>query len=286
VPDKYLLFRHEERRYQRRRKKIEWKTWYFVFVKEPPNQLTWWQRLFVGKSFSHVFAFSQVGPCVQILESTSYALEVMLWHHPDGMHLSLGADAVAAQFSVLGDTVLKIHYPVSRLKTVFSLANFSPGCVNISKNLLGIDDWVFTPNQFCQWLLENGAELYHDEKINQILDELAGYPLSVMAREQIKVAWKEGNIMGGGGRAKAQQRAQQKASERAAQQLEQDRAQAQQSLLLQQQQIEESRRREQADADKIKAENQRQADLMKRQALGNYSLIGTSELGVQDSLGG
>jgi hypothetical protein len=165
--------------------KTELKTWYFAFFKNPRQRLPAWIKFCMRENYSHVLAFSQIHNFVQVLDPVHSHLDVSLRIHPSGCHLPMPVDFIALDFALHGAEVVKITYPVDRTPTTITFTNLFPGCVTIAKGLLGISEWVFTPWQFHQWLLENGGELLTKEKQDLLLDQLVGCHLTSDERQNI-----------------------------------------------------------------------------------------------------
>lgn len=208
-------------------------------------------------NYTHVAAFSQIGNFVQVIDPIASKIEVQLRVHPLGPEAVLSADIIAIDFIAHGATVIKIDYDVDETLTSHHITNFFPGCVTICKGLLGVAEWVFTPWQFKQWLMDNGGELLDKDKQAQILAADIGRSLSETEQKEVFALLRKGSVMPKKNNAAQQQ---------------------QQRLSVQEQQA-------QQDAANLAAENKRKTDANQRALLGRTSLIRTSELGVNQTLG-
>lgn len=137
-------------------------------------------------NFSHVLAFSQVDNYVVVLDPVHSHLDVSLRIHPHGPEKTLPVDVIALDFALHDNAeIVKIEYPVDKTFTSHAITNHFPGCVTLCKGLLGVAEWVFTPWQFYQWLLENGGEPFTKEKQEALITEMVGRNLSDAEKRNI-----------------------------------------------------------------------------------------------------
>jgi hypothetical protein len=244
--------------FERLKRQKQERTWYFAFFKSSQYSLPAWMRWCMRDNYTHVLAFSQVDNYVQVVDPVQCNIEVSIRIHPLGREHFLHADFIALDFMVRGADVVKIVYDVDATPTSHTLPNFFPGCVTIAKGLLGISEWIFTPWQFYQWLLENRGELLTEERLDMLYEAWFGHRLTPDERCNIFRQLRRNSPMVSRHNNAAKQ---------------------QEQLLMQEQQ------RAQKQANVLAAENKRKSDAAYRQRLGRSSLINTSELGVQDTLG-
>jgi hypothetical protein len=130
--------------------------------------------------FTHVVAFSQIanGCAVQVLNQARHGLDIHVRLNPQGPDQPIPVDFVAVDFVLHGGEVVKITHRKDRTLTSHHITNFFPGCVTLSKQLLGVAEWIFTPKQFHSWLLEHGGEPLTDDKLDQEVERLVGRPVA------------------------------------------------------------------------------------------------------------
>lgn len=206
-------------------------------------------------NFTHVLAFSAVEglPFIQVIDPVRSFTDVRILYHPHGSHILLNPDVIALDFSCYGGRVVRLETFVSRRPRSHHLTNWFPGCVTVCKGLIGLADWVFTPWQFYRWLLEHGGVEYDSAHCEALFRGMTG---AAFTPANLFRMWGVGAMP------------------------KHDNAAAQQ-----QQRLKDEEKRANAAAAAQEAENQRVADARRRQLLGQSSLITTSALGVQDTLG-
>lgn len=135
--------------------------------------------------YTHVISFSQVDQFVQVLDPIHTHLAVSLRIHPEGVAHCLPVEVIALDFAAHGAEIVRITYPVDGVSTSHHLTNWFPGCVTIAKAVLGVADWVFTPGQWRDWLLEHGGEVFGEAAQAEAMDVLFGRTLSPDERRLI-----------------------------------------------------------------------------------------------------
>jgi hypothetical protein len=143
--------------------------------------------------FVHVLAFAQVDNWVQVIDPVATHVQIELRRAQDPAVI-IPAELIALDFAYHGGTVVRIDFPISRTLTSHHLTNWFPGCVTLAKNLLGVAEWVFTPNQFYHWLLENGGQALSTEDYLEIETLHFGHPLSIAEQEMIFSMAQKGRI--------------------------------------------------------------------------------------------
>ncbi len=233
------------------------RTWYFAFSRDGQGRVSWWLDLFMKGQFTHVLAFSAIDNHVLVVNPIQSNIEFVLNFNPAGCHLPMPVEVIALDFALHGHEVVKIDYAIDKEPTSHALTNFFPGCVTIAKGILGISDWIFTPWQFHQWLLDHGGELFTKDKQDAVLFERVGCHLSDLEDGNVFKSMRGKWAMSKNNTGTADQQARLQAEE----------AQAN------------------ADAAATEAKNARQVAMLQNGLLGRTSLIGTSELGVTNKLG-
>lgn len=154
-------------------KRSEEKTWYFIFNDSGHNAFIpfWAQCVIKPGDFKHVFCCSQMDNNVIVLDSLASHIECNLYGHPSSRYLPLPVDTFVLNYWLDGYSVVKITYPVTKEPNLHDCTNFYPGCVTFCKGVLGISDWIFTPQHFYEWLLDNGGELLRIEYFDIICKE-------------------------------------------------------------------------------------------------------------------
>jgi hypothetical protein len=262
------LFKKPDKHRAKKRmaKRGETRRWYFAFSTRQDVLAPWWVKLLTRKGYTHVLAFAQADNVVVVLDPLQARLDVRVYSNPSGGDIVWPVDYVVYDYSMAGHTVVMIDQWVPKLKINNSL--FAPyvSCVAFAKQLIGLQNWVIsTPQQFFDWLLKQPHTVLFDMAL---LSDIEG-----------------GFIMGsfGGGNKGAGQ-----ASALAKKQLKQQ-AQVNAAeiarLNAETTNLSNERAKAEAEANRIKDENQRKKDLITRRNAGRSSLIATSELGVSDSLG-
>lgn len=250
------------------KRKCTLQTWYFAFFRSGGRtQLPGWMNFCIGSGYTHVISFSQVDNCVQVLDPIHTHLAVSLRIHPLGPAHALPVELIALDFAAYGAEVLRITYPTNALSTSHHLTNWVPGCVTVAKALLGVAEWVFTPSQWREWLLENGGEVFDEAQQAEAMDAMFGRALSPDERKRVFAQFAQRRTDTMGGEAK-------KAAKRQEARMDE-----------QMKMMREERLQRQKEAQKIEQENAQKKDAVRRRSLGRASLIGTSELGVTSTLG-
>ena len=151
-------------------KRFDERDWYFAFFESSRRELPWYLFDFLKPGFKHVIAFSSTGLDVVVLDPIAKYLDVQVRSNPAGRHLSCPPDYIAADFFLNGASkVLKIRWKSLHTFTSHNVCNSYPGCVTLMKTLLGVANFVLTPWQFYNWLLENGGEEYTHEIVSDIV---------------------------------------------------------------------------------------------------------------------
>jgi hypothetical protein len=233
-------------------------TWYFAFYKSGRISLPLWMEFCMRGQYTHVLAFAQSGNVVTVLDPIHSHINVGIRRHPAGWEHVMPVDFIALDFALFGGDVVKITRNVMKAHTSHDATNYFPGCVTMAKGLLGLSDWIFTPWQFYQWLLENGGVEYTQDVMDRALDELVGRELTPAEREEHYEQMRRGRSPMG----------------------KKDDAAKEQSKRMREQEQKAA-----AEANKLKAENKRKSDAERRRRMGMSSLIKTSGLGVTDELG-
>lgn len=234
-------------------------TWYFAFYKSGRVTLPLWMEWLMKGQYTHVLAFAQSGNVVTVLDPIHSHTNVGIRRHPLGWEHVLPVDFIALDFILFGGDVVKITRKVMKSQTSHDATNYFPGCVTMAKGLLGLSDWVFTPWQFYQWLLENGGVEYTQEVMDRALDELVGRELTAVERIETYEQIVEGRSLMG----KPKKDAGKEQAKR----------------------LREQEARANSEAKALKAANARKSDTERRRRMGMSSLIKTSGLGVTDELG-
>jgi len=153
--------------------KLEPNTWYFAFETDnsSSNILPWYITLFMKKdSLAHILAFTHIGDEQTIIYNPVFSGLVT---HLVNDH----ADVVAAKLKRGEyDKVVKLIYN-KRIRSIsHTVPNAVPGCVTFAKNLVGSSDWVFTPLQFYNWLIEKGGmDISQEDAIDILKEEYSDY---------------------------------------------------------------------------------------------------------------
>lgn len=151
-------------------KKVETKDWYFAFFDSNDRELPWYLSDVLKPGYKHVLAFSSTNNDVLVIDPIARFVDIQLRSNPMGRNYSCPPDFIAADFFLNGATkVLKIRWNADHAFTSHDISNCYPGCVTLMKSLLGVAVWVFTPWQFYNWLLDNGAEEYTHEIVSGIV---------------------------------------------------------------------------------------------------------------------
>lgn len=148
-------------------------TYYFAITKQAgtDNILPWYISMFLDldDGLTHVLILTHLGENKTILYD--YLHSGLVTHVIDEH-----ADFVAAKLKRGGcEKVVKLIYNKQIRNISHAIPNCVPGCVTFAKILIGSKDWIFTPTQFYNWLMANGAvEFSYDDATNILMEKLLG----------------------------------------------------------------------------------------------------------------
>lgn len=126
--------------------------WFIGFA--PYAGRRWWLKKWLHPRYGHVFALTEFGDDVLVIEPTEKALTFGLLRHPQGEKLC--ADLVALSWAAESDDLhfLRLRAqaaPLAWQHTIF------PTCVSFIKAVSGMRNWAFTPYQLYHGLRRQGA---------------------------------------------------------------------------------------------------------------------------------
>lgn len=137
------------------------RTFFVVFCDS--EHLVFWQRIFAKDDFRHCFVMNQMLGLCQVTEQTNYAiLQHTYWNSLDEGE-PLDAELLARAWAATGLCVLRVRTRFNHKNRVWGACNALPTCVNLCKNLMGINCWAQTPYQLYRWLLKENAEIVEGE---------------------------------------------------------------------------------------------------------------------------
>lgn len=219
-------------------------------------------RWLTRRAFTHVLAFCQLDEeRVLVQDWLRGKLDMHTWKHPQGgpYYVEWTAFDLAAQ----GYVIVRLTRFVSARNPGHDVSNCYSSCVMFCKRLLGIRGWIWTPQQLYRWLLVNDGHLYRQADFDRIRITVMG-------------------SFGGGNKGAAQANSQAKkqlAEQRRVNDVQIANLNAETAKLAKQ------RADAEAEATRLKDENERKKKLISARSGGRSSLIGTSEMGVSDTLG-